>query len=483
MEIKKIKAEEEVKEEVKTDLPEETDKDLKVEEKVEEAAPEADKAEEPAESDNLIVLDSGATVDENTGLSEEEAEGLVKITKQDGTELFVEEVEGDEEEKKEVYEAILEADAPAEAVAEGLEEEVNDPLMEEEIDGVAYIPAACSTPKASLENSFFVVKLKSGKTKALKAGNIYSPNLKKALLAGLKEGKELPDETTLFNKIASKIGYTFGAFSKLASKFNAKPKETKKVEATKEVKSADIPDNIPGEQNDKSEALDNFSLDTKEVETSKLKSQIALKDKELKEAVEKAAKPAPSKVKTYYGRLPAKSNVGDEVEWSLKDFNKETTKAEKTFASQIKSLRDATKELRAQKEVIAAKEAEIKTLQEKLASIQNKEDVMIKSAKITKILASMNITDEEEKYAMSEKFAKYSKEQLDAVYETLTASPSEEATIMHERMINEEMKKEASELAGFVPATTIEEETSDVDEMESLVLKRELDFQDKNYRG
>ena len=107
MEIKKIKAEEEVKEEVKTDLPEETDKDLKVEEKVEEAAPEADKAEEPAESDNLIVLDSGATVDENTGLSEEEAEGLVKITKQDGTELFVEEVEGDEEEKKEVYEAIL----------------------------------------------------------------------------------------------------------------------------------------------------------------------------------------------------------------------------------------------------------------------------------------------------------------------------------------------------------------------------------------
>ena len=66
--------------------------------------------------------------------------------------------------------------------------------------------------------------------------------------------------------------------------------------------------------------------------------------------------------------------------------------------------------------------------------------------------------EEEEKFAMQEKFAKYSKEQLDAVYETLTACPTEEATIMHERMINEQMKKEASELKGFVPSFKMEEE-------------------------
>ena len=74
---------------------------------------------------------------------------------------------------------------------------------------------------------------------------------------------------------------------------------------------------------------------------------------------------------------------------------------------------------------------------------------------------------------MTEKFAKYSNEQLDAVYETYTCCPSEEATNMHERLINEQMKKEASELAGFVPAIDLKEEVSS-DNMEALVLEREL---------
>ena len=86
---KKIKAEE-IKEEVKDLDLEKSDKDLekvedaeKVEEKKEEveeapAAEEAEKTEE-AESADLIVLDSGATVDEKTGLSEEEAEDLVRF--------------------------------------------------------------------------------------------------------------------------------------------------------------------------------------------------------------------------------------------------------------------------------------------------------------------------------------------------------------------------------------------------------------------
>ena len=151
------------------------------------------------------------------------------------------------------------------------------------------------------------------------------------------------------------------------------------------------------------------------------------------------------------------------------------------MAAQIKSLRDATKELRTQKEIIASKEAEIKALKEQIDSINKKEEAMLKSAKINKIIASMHIDEEEEKFAMQEKFAKYSKEQLDAVYETLTACPTEEATIMHERMINEQMKKEASELKGFVPSFKMEEEelTSASDEMEDLVLKRELASQKK----
>ena len=479
---KKIKAEE-IKEEVKDLDLEKSDKDLekvedaeKVEEKKEEveeapAAEEAEKTEE-AESADLIVLDSGATVDEETGLSEEEAEDLVKITKQDGTELFVEKVDEDlpTEDKKEIYEAIVEADKPeGEEVAEDLEAEVNEP-EDEEIEEVSYIPAACKTAEASLDNSFYVVKLKSGKYKALKAGKIFNKNLKASLLKALSEGKQLPSETTLFNKIAHKIGYTFGAFSKLASKLAA---------PVKEVKAAELPDTVPGKANDEAEQLKDFSLDEKDIEKSDIESQVALETKDLKPTED--VKPAASKVKNYYGRLPGKSSVGDEVEWALKDFNSERNKKDKTMAAQIKSLRDATKELRAQKEIIASKEAEIKALKEQIDSINKKEEAMLKSAKINKIIASMHIDEEEEKFAMQEKFAKYSKEQLDAVYETLTACPTEEATIMHERMINEQMKKEASELKGFVPSFKMEEEelTSASDEMEDLVLKRELASQKK----
>ena len=466
---KKIKAEEEVKETV--DL-EKDEKDLDVKEEVEEAPKADEKAEEaPAaeEKEDLIVLSDGATVEEKVKLTEEETDDLAKITKVDGTEIFVETPEGTDEEKKEVYEAIIEAETPAEEVAEDLEGEVNEEMPEtmEEIEEVGYVPAACHTAHASLNNSYYILKLKGGKLKALKAGKILNKELKASIIKAYKEGKKLPEAETVFNKIAAKVGYTVAAFAKLASKLAAKP--TKKV-------ATELPDTVPGTDNDKAEELKNFSIDEKDIKKDNVDSTVALEKAELEEGKD-GVKAAPSKVKSLYNRLPGKSGVGDEVEWAMKDFNKERNKADKTLASQIKALRDATKEIRNQKEVLASKDAEIKALQEKLAALDNKEQTMIKSAKINKILASMNIIDEEEKAAMTEKFAKYSKEQLDAVYETMTACPSEEATIMHERMINEEMKKEASALKGFVPSFTMEEEvpTSASDEMEALVLERELD--------
>lgn len=467
---KKIKAEEEIKEET-VDL-EKDEKDLDVKEEVEEAPKADEKAEEaPAteEKEDLIVLSDGATVEEKVKLTEEEADDLAKITKVDGTEIFVETPEGTDEEKKEVYEAIVEAENPAEEVAEDLEGEVNEEMPEtmEEIEEVGYVPAACHTAHASLNNSYYILKLKGGKLKALKAGKILNKELKASIIKAYKEGKKLPEAETVFNKIAAKVGYTVTAFAKLASKLAAKP--TKKV-------ATELPDTVPGTDNDKAEELKNFSIDEKDIKKDNVDSTVALEKAELEEGKD-GVKAAPSKVKSLYNRLPGKSGVGDEVEWAMKDFNKERNKADKTLASQIKALRDATKEIRAQKEVLASKDAEIKALQEKLAALDSKEQTMIKSAKINKILASMNIQDDEEKAAMTEKFAKYSKEQLDAVYETMTACPSEEATIMHERMINEEMKKEASALKGFVPSFTMEEEvpTSTSDEMEALVLERELD--------
>ena len=463
---KKIKAEEEIKEE-NVDL-EKDEKDLDVKEEVTEEAPKADEKADEApvaeEKEDLIVLTDGATAEEHVKLDEEEVDDLTKITKADGTELFVETPEGSAEENKEVYEAIIEAETPAEEAAEGLEEEVNAPESMEEIEEVGYVPAACHTAHASLNNSYYILKLKGGKLKALKAGKILNKELKASIIKAYKEGKKLPEAETVFNKIASKVGYTFGAFTKLASKL------AKKVVAT------ELPDTVPGTDNDKAEMLKNFSIDEADIKKDNVDSEVALEKAQLEEGKE-GVKAAPSKIKSLYNRLPGKSGVGDEVEWSMKEFNKERNKADKTLASQIKALRDATKEIRAQKEVLASKDAEIKALQEKLAALDNKEQTMIKSAKINKIIASMNITDDEEKAAMTEKFAKYSKEQLDAVYETMTACPSEEATIMHERMINEEMKKEASALKGFTPSFKLEEEvrTSASDEMEKLVLEREYD--------
>ena len=463
---KKIKAEEEIKEE-NVDL-EKDEKDLDVKEEVTEEAPKADEKADEApvaeEKEDLIVLTDGATAEEHVKLDEEEVDDLTKITKADGTELFVETPEGSAEENKEVYEAIIEAETPAEEAAEGLEEEVNAPESMEEIEEVGYVPAACHTAHASLNNSYYILKLKGGKLKALKAGKILNKELKASIIKAYKEGKKLPEAETVFNKIASKVGYTFGAFTKLASKL------AKKVVAT------ELPDTVPGTDNDKAEMLKNFSIDEADIKKDNVDSEVALEKAQLEEGKE-GVKAAPSKIKSLYNRLPGKSGVGDEVEWSMKEFNKERNKADKTLASQIKALRDATKEIRAQKEVLASKDAEIKALQEKLAALDNKEQTMIKSAKINKIIASMNITDDEEKAAMTEKFAKYSKEQLDAVYETMTACPSEEATIMHERMINEEMKKEASALKGFTPSSKLEEEvrTSASDEMEKLVLEREYD--------
>lgn len=467
---RKIKAEEEIKEET-VDLKKD-DKDLDVKEEVKEEAPAADeKAEEAApeaEKEDLIVLTDGSTAEEHVKLEEEEADDLTKITKADGTEIFVETPEGSAEENKEVYEAIVVAETPAEEVAEGLEDEVNDeaiPEAMEEIEEVGYVPAACHTAHASLNNSYYILKLKGGKLKALKAGSILNKELKASIIKAYKEGKKLPEAETIFNKIAAKVGNTMQAFTKLASKLT-----TKKVVAT------ELPDTIPGTDNDKADMLKNFAIDEADIKKDNIDSEVALEKAELEEGKE-GVKAAPSKVKSLYNKLPGKSGVSDEVEWAMKDFNKERNKADKTMASQVKALRDATKELRAQKEVLASKDAEIKALQEKIAALDNKEQAMIKSAKINKIIAAMNITDSEEQAAMTEKFAKYSKEQLDAVYETMTACPSEEATIMHERMINDEMKKEASALKGFVPSFKMEEEaiTSASDDMEKLVLERELD--------
>lgn len=550
---KKIKAEE-IKEEKDLEIKED-EKDIDTEKVEEEVEEKADSKTDSKESKNLIVLSDGATVDENVKLSEEEADDLVKITKADGTEIFVQKVDGEDEEKKEIYEAIVEAEKPEDEVAEDLEEEVNVPESMEEVEEVAYVPAACHTAQASLNNSYYILKLKGGKIKALKAGKIFNKQLKASIINAYNQGKKLPEPETVFNKIAHKIGYTFGAFTRLASKLNKTVKKIaskvlpttgdtvdmgngkefkviaskngiltlnngRRVSASqfvpcneptigdtveingrdikitankngiitlangkkllaKQLVAAEIKDNISGTDNDKADMLKEFSIKDKDIKKDDIESEFALDSKKFDDGTD--VKSATSKVKSLYNRLPSKSGVGTEVDWALKDFNKERNRKDKTMAAQIKSLRDATKELRAQKDVIASKEAEIRSLKSKLEDVERKEAIAIKANKIKQIIAALNIEDAEEKAAMTEKFAKFSSEQLDAVYETYTCCPTEEATNMHERMINEQMKKEASELAGYVPAFNLkEEDLSSTEDMEALVLEKEMEFQSKN---
>lgn len=467
---KKTAAEEEIKEETSVETPETEEKAEEVVEEVE-TTEEAPAAEEEAEGEK-ITLDSGAVVDESAHPEADKAESLVTITKEDGTEIFVEKVESeDEAEKKEIYEAIVEADS--EDAAEEVSEEVLKELEDEEIDEVNYIPAGCKTHFASLNNSFYVVKTKAGKIKAFKAGKILDSKTKAELLSKIKAGKKTEDEITVFAKVASKIGNKLSSFVKLASKKVAKkhmtvvgdvlkdPKTGKdaKVIASKKTKNGtklvlnngsvvDAKKVAAAEAADDKKALEMFNIDTKDLPQSKVETSFNIEEKELDTEDVKSSK---SKVKEFYGKLPNKSGVGTEPEWYLKDFNQTRNK---TVASQVKALRDVTKALHEAKEVIASKDETIKQLQAKLDTIEAQKKVMLKNQKISKITASMNLTEAEDIRCATKRLASYSDEQLDAIYETINLSSSLVTDLVHEQEANEQMKKEAS-MNSYVPGIAL----------------------------
>lgn len=509
---KKLKAEEEMKDEEK-----------KTEENKKDEAPET-KTEETSTEDveNTIVLDSGAVVNEDEKPEAEEVEDLVTITKEDGTKIYVDKVEAEtEDEKKDIYEAIVSADAAEDGMAESVEigeeitndinEEVDPELEgpvvdEEEIEEASYIGAACNSHKASLNNSYFIFRTKAGKILAVKAGKLLSKQLKASLLERIIKKQELPSQETIVTKILAKIGNKFSDVKsyvkKLASleKANMEKKINKKASLVKPVigdeveiegksfkivaskkdefilnngkhikaedlmKSVSTKDIDEGKTTevDSDKQLENFSIDNKDIEESKYESQIAVDGKEADKADEDAdVKSAKSKVKNFYSRLPGKSGVGGDPDWALKDFN---SLKNKTVASQIKSIRELTKQLRAKQEEIAQKEAENKELQAKLNAIEESKKAMEKHSKIEKILKAMNIVDPQQKYVMEKKFASYNDIQLSAVYDTLTTNVDEETNNINEQMINDELKKEASLLEGKIPAFNLSHEDNKIND-------------------
>lgn len=484
---------------------------------------------ETTDVENTIVLDSGAVVNEDE--QPEETEDLVTITKEDGTKIYVDKVEAEtEEEKKDIYEAIVSADAAEDGMAESVEigeeitEDINeeiDPELEapvetdEEIEDATYIGAACNTHKASLNNSYFIFRTKAGKMLAVKAGKLLSKQLKADLLTKIIRKQELPSQESVVSKILAKIGTKFSDVKKyvkrLASleKNNMNKKITRKAsievkpqigdevevngksfkivasrknefilnngkhvkaeELLKSVSTRDI-DGNEKQDIDSNKQLDTFSIDKGDIEKSNYKSQVAIDGKEANKVDEDDVKAAKSKVKNFYNRLPGKSGVGGDPEWGLKDFN---SLRNKTVASQIKSIRELTKSLRAKQEELNKKEAENKALQAKLNAIEESKKAMVKHSKIEKILKAMNVEDPQQKYVMEKKFASYDEGQLNAVYDTLTANVDEETNNINEQMMNDELKKEASLLEGKIPAMNLQEANSDSNEVDYVKLLAE----------
>ena len=533
---KKLKAED-IDETKKNEETNKDEKDIEknddVEDTSEKETPEnktEDTSEDKTEDvENTIVLDSGAVVNEDE--KPEDEEDLVTITKEDGTKIYVDKVEAEsEEEKKDIYEAIVSADAAEDGMAESVEigeeitEDINediDPELEapvevdEEIEDATYIGAACNSHKASLNNSYFIFRTKAGKMLAVKAGKLLSKQLKASLLSKIIRKQELPSQESVVSKILAKIGTKFSDVKKYVKRLaslekanmnktitkkasvEVKPqigdevemngksfkivasrknefilnngKHVKAEELLKSVSTRDI-DGNEKQDVDSNKQLETFSIDEGDIEKSNYKSQVAIDGKEANKVDEDDVKAAKSKVKNFYGRLPNKSGVGGDPEWGLKDFN---SLRNKTVASQIKTIREMTKSLRAKQEELAKKEAENKALQAKLNAIEESKKAMVKHSKIEKILKAMNVEDPQQKFVMEKKFASYNEDQLNAVYDTLTANVDEETNNINEQTINEELKKEASLLEGRIPSMNLQEANSDSGEVDYVKLLAE----------
>lgn len=540
---KKLKAED-IDETKKNEEMNKDEKDIK-ETEVEETTtetPENKTEDNTSEEDtkttdveNTIVLDSGAVVNEDE--QPEEAEDLVTITKDDGTKIYVDKVEAEtEEEKKDIYEAIVSADAAEDGMAESVEigEEITDEINEdidpeletpvaedEEIEEASYIGAACNSHKASLNNSYFIFRTKAGKILAVKAGKLLSKQLKASLLTKIIKKEELPSQESVVSKILAKIGTKFSDVKKYVKKLaslekankapiqkkasvEVKPqigdevemngksfkivaskknefilnngKHVKAEELLKSVSTKDI-DGNEKQDVDSNKQLETFSIDEGDIESSDYKSQVAIDGKEANKVDEDDVKAAKSKVKNFYGRLPGKSGVGGDPDWALKDFN---SLRNKTVASQIKTIREMSKSLRAKQEELAKKEAENKALKAKLNAIEESKKAMVKHSKIEKILKAMNVEDPQQKFVMEKKFASYNDEQLNAVYDTLTANVDEETNNINEQTINDELKKEASLLEGRIPAINLNQNddlgSGEVDYVKLLAEKEEAEL-------
>ena len=533
---KKLKAED-IDETKKNEETNKDEKDIEknddVEDTSEKETPEnktEDTSEDKTEDvENTIVLDSGAVVNEDE--KPEDEEDLVTITKEDGTKIYVDKVEAEsEEEKKDIYEAIVSADTADDGMAESVEigeeitEDINEDIdpdleapveVDEEIEDATYIGAACNSHKASLNNSYFIFRTKAGKMLAVKAGKLLSKQLKASLLSKIIRKQELPSQESVVSKILAKIGTKFSDVKKYVKRLaslekanmnktitkkasvEVKPqigdevemngksfkivasrknefilnngKHVKAEELLKSVSTRDI-DGNEKQDVDSNKQLETFSIDEGDIEKSNYKSQVAIDGKEANKVDEDDVKAAKSKVKNFYGRLPNKSGVGGDPEWGLKDFN---SLRNKTVASQIKTIREMTKSLRAKQEELAKKEAENKALQAKLNAIEESKKAMVKHSKIEKILRAMNVEDPQQKFVMEKKFASYNEDQLNAVYDTLTANVDEETNNINEQTINEELKKEASLLEGRIPSMNLQEANSDSGEVDYVKLLAE----------
>lgn len=419
-----------------------------------------------------IVLSDGSVVEEHVTLEDVKDTDFSKITKEDGTEIYLETPEAEEgemteEDKKNVYEAVLSADSEA---TQDVLEAIDSEDEEEEIEEVMYAPVAMNEAKASLKNSYYVFKLKSGKVKALKAGHLLSPKLQEIVIKAGKAGKDL-QPTEVFAKIASKVGKNnYGAFRRIASKF---AKQAGTIPVTMAVAQTTVPD-----------GKKNITMAVKDGENG----QVAKNEF----GAPSHGGEATSNVHNFYNKLPSKSTTDKGLEIALGNPKKEgndngsaasgsKVQAGKTTAAQMKELRASMKLVASLK---AEKEALEKELKEVKASLEKEQKFKRSAARLqmqSKIVEAMHLGSDAEKAVMMKKLASYSDEKLEGTYEILTSSPALDVDKAQAEEYEAIQKKMAS-LSQVIPATTLSDGKAEEEmDMGAFITQLELASQTRNF--
>jgi len=310
----------------------------------------------------------------------------------------------------------------------GLEIE-DKPASEDKSLMMKYFPGEGRTASEALSKSYFKVS-QNGESHIIAAKNILPPNAQKLILAG-RQSEVIEPENAIVGLMKE-----VGSSLKNMIKFASKQKLINRKAFVADPKFAE-----------------SWSMNAKEIPSAKPEVVCSVDEKEASRGMEDKPRAAKSDVKSYYGRLPSKSETGAEPTVAL-------DKKSSVANAHVKQMREVLAKLRDQEQAIKEKDAKIAAHEETIRQAAKQKEVSEKATKIAKILASINMKDESEKREMRTKLAAMSNETLDATISVLpyaTKTGTEVVASMND-----------SELDGDVPYVSGGNDETPIDDLEML---------------